>query len=90
MKVTTYKNEILFPAHGEQDEKQLYAKVAVVLRRFDGIDVGETITGPWCDYRTCSLNGSEFKLVHDLDDGTYILCDEKDVLLALRDKLKEA
>lgn len=90
MKVTTYKNEILFPAHGELDEKRLYVEVAEVLRRFDGVNVGETVTGPWCDYRACSLNGNEFKLIHDLEDGTYITCDQKEAFMALCDKLMEA
>ncbi|WP_300925553.1 hypothetical protein [uncultured Allobaculum sp.] len=90
MKVITYKNEILFPVRDGYDEKRLYTEVAEILRRLNGVDVGESVTGPWCDYRICSLNGDAFKLVYDLDDGTYITCDQRDALMSLHDRLMDA
>ena len=91
MKVEIYRNEILFPVNGEHDEKKLYEDIANVLRGFDETRIGENVSGPWCDYRRGSVNGTEFKLVYDFDDDeTYITSGDKSCLEMLKVKLMEA
>lgn len=91
MNVKIHGNELIFPVFGSCDEKALYGSLPEVLKEFNDIKIGESITGPWCDFRICFLSGKEFKIVYDADDDeTYITSENVVALEKLRDRLMEA
>lgn len=73
-------NVIEFENYERIDEEIIFNDVYNKLIENKDIKIGEKTTGPSEDIYECSLNGSPFQLLYDIDYGTCIKAKETDAI----------
>lgn len=76
-------NMLGFTNYQRIDEEELFNGILSCLQDNPDVEIGVKKTGPSEDSYHCSLSGSSFTLLYDIDYGASIYCDKPDTMQEL-------